>query len=63
MTKLKRLATALIVLSACAPVSRLPEVDTKLAEVEARKQRELVVEQILADQRRLHQVNLSDTPT
>ena len=43
-------------LAACAPVSKLPTVDSKLAEAEAEKQRELVIEQVLADQARLHRV-------
>jgi len=49
-------AILLSALVACAPVSKLPAVDSKLAEAEAEKQRELAVDQILMDQSRLHRV-------
>ena len=56
MIKLKHLTVALISVSACAPVSKLPEVDSKLAKAEASKQMELAVGQIIKDGRRLHRV-------
>lgn len=48
-----RLALALII-TACAPVTQAPHVDPELAKAEADKQRRLVVERVLSDNRRLH---------
>ncbi len=45
-----------ILLAACSTTTKLPKVDSKLAEAEAEKQRQLVVLQFVADQRQLHQV-------
>ena len=56
MKKFFTIAWILIPLAACAPTTKMPKVDSKLAAAEAEKQRELVVKQFVADQRQLHQV-------
>jgi membrane-associated protease RseP (regulator of RpoE activity) len=50
------LMTAMAFLVACAPTTRLPNVNSEMAAAEAEKQRQLVVKQFVADQRQLHQV-------
>lgn len=42
--------------AACAPVTQAPHVDPELAKAEAEKQRRLVIERFVSDNRRLHSV-------
>jgi hypothetical protein len=42
--------------AACAPITQAPEVDPALTKAEADKQRQLVIERFLSDNRRLHSV-------
>jgi Zn-dependent protease with chaperone function len=47
---------AVVVVTACAPVSKLPTIDEKAAEAEAEKQRELILETIFAQHGRVHDI-------
>lgn len=58
MTGIRIIAAILVILPvlACAPVSRLPQVDDEAAKLEAEKQRQLVVERTIRDRSRLHHI-------
>jgi hypothetical protein len=49
-------AAVLLLLGACAPVTQRPPLDEKVVAEEARRQRELALEDLLEDQARLHRI-------
>jgi len=52
------LAAMVLLAGACAPVSKLPEIDQATAEAEAQKQREITIEELEKGKRLIHRLSL-----